>query len=69
MVAPVDGRAARSGEQVADRAHPEGVEPAAPAMLAGVVAHVASLAERGEVAQPVVAGIVVQVRAGEHDAR
>lgn len=59
----------RSGEQVADRAHPEGVAPAAPAMLASVVAHMAPLAERSEVARSVVAGIVVQVRAGEHDAR
>ena len=48
----------RSGEQVADRAHPEGVAPAAPAMLASVVAHMAPLAERSEVARSVVAGIV-----------
>ena len=38
-------------------------------MLASVVAHMAPLAERSEVARSVVAGIVVQVRAGEHDAR
>lgn len=31
--------------------------------------HVATLAERGEVARPVVARIVVEMRAGEHDAR
>ena len=59
----------QSGEQVADRAHPEGIEPSAPTMLPSVVTHVAPLAERGEVARPVVAGIMVQVRAGENDTR
>ena len=59
----------RSGEQVADRPHSEGVEPAPPAMFGGVMAHMAALTERREVAWPVVAGIMVQVRAGEHDAR
>lgn len=38
-------------------------------MFAGVMAHMAALTERREVAWPVVAGIMVQVRAGEHDAR
>lgn len=38
-------------------------------MLAGVVTHVAALAERGEITRPVVARIMVQVRAGEDHAR
>ena len=38
-------------------------------MLDRVVDHVAALAERREVARPVVAGIVVQVRAGEDHTR
>ncbi len=38
-------------------------------MFGRVVDHVAALAERGEVARPVVAGIVVQMRASEDYAR
>lgn len=37
-------------------------------MLGCVVDHVASLAERGEVARPVVSRVMVQVSAGQHDA-
>ena len=50
-------------EQIAQCAAPIGVEPAPTPMLGSVVHHVASLAERGEVAGAVVAGIVVQMRA------
>lgn len=60
---------ARSGEEVADCAHSEGVVPSTSAMLAGVVTHVATLAERGEIARPVVAWIMVQVCACEDHAR
>ena len=38
-------------------------------MFGSIVPHVAPLAQRREVAGPVVAGIVVQVRGGEHDMR
>lgn len=55
-------------EQVADRANPEGVEPPTPAMLGRVVDHVATLAERGGIPGAVIAGIIVQVCAGEEDA-
>ena len=58
-----------SGEQVADRAQPERVAPAPTAMSGRIADHVTSLAERGEIARAVVAGIMVQVGAGENYAR
>lgn len=59
----------RSGEQVAYRLPSERVEPSPSAMFARIMAHVAALAECSEVARPVVARIVVQVRAGQHHTR
>ena len=53
----------KTRKQIAQRASSVRVVPAAPAMLRRIVNHVASLAERGEVAEAVVAGIMVQVRA------
>ena len=65
----IDQALAGSGEQVADRAHLKSIEPPASTMFGGVMDHMATLAERGEVARPVVAGIMVQVRAGKDHAR
>jgi hypothetical protein len=49
---PLGGLQARQlGEQVADRAHPERVQPPAPTTFAGVVVHVAALTKHGEVAR------------------
>jgi hypothetical protein len=36
-------------------------------MFGGIVEHVAALAQRGEIAGGIVARIMVEVRAGEHD--
>ena len=53
--------------QVADGAQAEHVPPALPAMFGRVVAHVAALAERGEVARQIVPRIMVEVRACQDD--
>jgi len=53
--------------QVPDRAQPKPAPPALPAMFGRVVEHVAALAQRGEVGGIVVAGIVVEMRAGQHN--
>ena len=56
-----------SDEKVAERlAHAQG-QPAATLMLLAVMQHVASLAERLEVPEPVVAGVMVEMRGREHD--
>ena len=46
----------------------EAVQPAPPAMFGRVVDHVTPLAQCGEIAWPVVARIMVQMRGGKHDA-
>ena len=55
-------------EQVAQGAEPEHLAPAPPAVLLPVMEHVAPLAECCEVAGPVVAGVVIQVCAGQDHA-
>lgn len=54
-------------EQVAHRAAAEQRRPAAPTMLHAIVGQVAALAQGGEVAQAVVAGIVIEMRTSKHD--
>ena len=66
---PGAGALPRLGEQIAQRAPAKGVHPAPAPVFGRVMDHVAPLAERSEVARPVVARIVVEVRAGEHHAR
>ncbi|MBB3941618.1 hypothetical protein GGR39_003299 [Novosphingobium fluoreni] len=56
-------------EQITHRSAAKGVVTAAAVVFRGVVAHVAALAERGEIARAIVAWVVVQVRGSEHDAR
>src|SRR3712207_722192 len=53
-------------EEIADGPVPAQREPAAALMLSLVVKHVAALTERLQVPRPVVRGIVVQVRGGQH---
>ena len=55
-------------EQVAEGAEPEHLAPPTPSVLLAIVEHVTPLAERGEVAGPVVAWVVVQMRAGQDHA-
>jgi len=42
------------------------VHPTSPAMLRAVVNHVAALAERGQLVKRAVAGVMIEMRAGEH---
>lgn len=56
-------------EQVSKGAKPEHLAPPSAAVLLSIVEHVAPLAERREVAGPVVAWVVVEVRAGQDHAR
>lgn len=58
---------ARILEQVAYRPPVEDMPPALPAMLGRIVEHVTSLTQRGQVRRRVVARIMVEMRAGEHD--
>lgn len=53
--------------QVAQRAQPERVPPTLPAMLRGIVDHVAPLTERLEIGGCAVAWIVIEMRAGQDD--
>lgn len=61
-----EDRAVRA--KIADGARSKAVAQTPSAMLPRVVAHVTGLAKRREVAQAVVAGIVVEVRVGEDHA-
>jgi len=56
-------------EQVADRAAVVRVHPAPAPMLGAVMDHVTTLAERGELVERAVAGVVVEVGAGQHHRR
>ena len=56
-------------EEVTESPQPEHLAPPSPAVLLPIVEHVTPLAERGEVAGPVVAGVVVQMRTGQNHAR
>lgn len=53
-------------KQVARSSAPEERCPALPAVFGSIVCEVATLAERCEIALVVVAGVVIEVRAGEH---
>ena len=56
-------------EEVADCPVAKEGQPTPTLVLGPVVKHVAALAERGEVAGPIVRGVVVPVRRGEGHAR
>lgn len=56
-------------EQIALSLEPEHLAPPSPAVLLGIVEHVAPLAECREVAGAVVARVMVQMRAGQDHAR
>jgi hypothetical protein len=55
-------------QQVAQCTSTIGVEPSPASMLGRIVDHVAALAQRRQVARPVVAGIMVEMRARDIDA-
>ena len=59
----------RPEEKVADRETPPVGDPTLCQVMRPIVQHVAALAERTEVPQPVVGRVAVQVRGREHDAR
>jgi hypothetical protein len=59
----------RSDEQIGARVTPAISDPALQQMPGAIMQQMTALAEAGEVAHPVVAWIVVDVRGGEHDAR
>jgi len=59
----------RPEEKVADRETPPVGDPTLCQVMRPIVQHVAALAERTEVPQPVVGRVTVQVRGREHDAR
>jgi hypothetical protein len=56
-------------EQVTEGSKSEDIAPPPPAVLLGIVEHVTPLAECGEVAEAVVARVVIQMRAGQDHAR
>ena len=58
-----------SGKQISHCAGAKRLEPTTLAMFTGIVAHVAALAQCGEITRAVVAWVVVQMRTGEHHAR
>ena len=53
-------------KQVAQGPQPEHLAPSPPAVLLGIVEHVAPLAERREVAGLVVTRVVIQMRTGQN---
>ncbi len=57
-----------SGKHISDGTGPEPIAQAASAMFARVMAHMTSLAECRQVARPVVAGVVIEVRTGQDHA-
>ena len=65
----LDKRRVEQSEEIAQRALIVGVQPAPTPMLGRVVDHVASLAERSQVARRIVSRIMVQVRARDIDPR
>ncbi len=60
-------RDARIFIQVADCAQAKDVPPALPSMLGRIVDHMATLAERREIAGHAVAWIVIEMRTSQHD--
>ena len=53
--------------QVTQCAQAEDVPPSLPAVFGRIVEHMATLAQCGEIARHVVARIMIEMRAGEHD--
>lgn len=65
---PAWKRAVIPNEEIANGTGPKPIAQTASAMFARVMAHVTGLAQRRQIARPVVAGIVIEMRAGQDHA-